>query len=236
LTQAWESCSTALQIARQLAEKDPNNQEWQANVAEVSERAGDILKAQANFPEAIKMYLSAMSIRANLSARDAKWQMDAAKNEEETADALLSEGEYERALAFSHSAVKRGELLSNQSQTDTDVLGNLATGYLELGEALLRQKRPDEALSNLRKSSQIFDQLENQYPNHADWESGAAFTRLLIADVLRVNASVSQDEIRNNLMQARDILESRKQRFSLGIVDQAHLREIEDLLRDLAQQ
>jgi len=233
LAEASEWCTGALKIARQLAEKDPSNEEWQSNVAEVSERVGDISKAQANFPEALKMYQNAMSIRRNLGAQDAKWQLDVAKNEEEIAAVLRAEKEYERALEFSRNAVKRDEVLFGQDQEDTDVQSNLATAYLELGETLVGEQKPDEALSNLRRSLEIFERLEKQYPNHATWESEIAFTRLQIADALRVTPGAADNDIRTNLMEARNTLLRKKQRFALGVLDEGCLDTVESLLRDI---
>ncbi len=210
---AWENCTNALQIAGKLAETDQNNKQCQEDLAEVSERAGDILKAQGNFPEALKMYQNAMSIRTNLVSRDARWQMEVAKNEEEIADVLISEREYERAFELSSSAVKRGELMSAQDQDDTGVLSNLAASYEKLGETLVGQGKPGEALSNFRNSLRIFDNLLSEHPNHADWESGMAFTCLQISDALRLTPGAAQTDIRTNLTRARDILLRKKQRF-----------------------
>jgi len=229
---AWENCTNALQIARKLAEKDQNNKQCQEDLAEVSERAGDILKAQGNFPEALELYQNAMSIRTNLVSRDARWQMEVAKNEEEIADVLISEREYERALELTSSAVKRGELLSAQDQDDTEVLSNLAASHEKLGEALVGQGKPGEALLNFRNSLRIFDRLLSEYPNHADWESGMAFTCIQIAETARQIPGASQEEIRTNLTQARNILLRKKQRFALGVVDEGRLDAVEDALRD----
>ena len=230
---AWESCTDALQIAHKLGEKDQNNEEWQSDISEGSERAGDVLKAQGNFPEARKMYLNAMSIRTNLISRDARWQMDVAKNEEEIADVFVSEREYERASELCRSAVKRGELLSAQGQKDTEVLSNLAVSYEKLGEALVGEGKPIEALINLRNSLRIFDRLLSEHANHAEWESGMAFTCLQIAYAVRLTPTASKLEIRTYLTQGRDILLRKKQRFALGIVDEGHLNAVENALRDL---
>ena len=228
---AWKSCTEALQIAHKLAEKDENNEEWQSNLAEVSEKAGEVLKAQGNFSEALTMYKNAMSIRTNLISRDARWQMDIAKNEEETADVLNSERQYEQASELCRSGVKRGELLSAQDKNDTDVLINLAASYEKLGEALVGEGKPGEALVNLRKALQIFDRLLSEHPDHADWESGMAFTCLQIAYAVRLTPTPSRLEIRTYLTQAQDILVRKKQCFALGVVDENRLNAVEDALR-----
>jgi hypothetical protein len=84
-----------------------------------------------------------------------------ARNEEEIADVLIAERDYERASEFCHSAVKRGELLSAGDPNDTDVHSNLASSYEKLGEALVGKGKPDEALQNFRISLRIFERLLN---------------------------------------------------------------------------
>jgi eukaryotic-like serine/threonine-protein kinase len=230
---ASESCTDALQIAHQLAEKDQNNQEWQSNLSEVSERAADVLKAQGSFSEALEMYKNAMSIRTSLNRRDARWQMEVAKNEQEIAEILISERDYQKASELCRSAAKRGELLAAQYQNNTDVRSNLAASYEKFGEALLGERKPDEALINLRNSLQIFDRLSREHPDHAAWESGMAFTCLQIAYAVRLTPAAEQLEIRIYLTQARDILLRKKRRFTLGVVDEGRLNAVDNALRDL---
>ena len=60
-----------------------------------------------------------------------------------------------------------------------------------------------------------------------------AFTLIQIANALQLNAKESGPEIHTNLAQARDILLRKKQRFTLGAVDESHLKTVQDLLRDI---
>jgi len=102
-----------------------------------------------------------------------------------------------------------------------------------LGEALVGEGKPIEALINLRNSLRIFDRLLSEHANHAEWESGMAFTCLQIAYAVRLTPTASKLEIRTYLTQGRDILLRKKQRFALGIVDEGHLNAVENALRDL---
>lgn len=70
-----------------------------------------------------------------------------------------------------------------------------------------------------------------QYPKHAAWESGMAYTYLQMAEAIRLSPNASQSEIRADLTQARDILLRQKQRFVLAAVDQSRLNTVEDALR-----
>ena len=128
--------------------------------------------------------------------------------------------------------MKRDTLLSAQEQNDTDVQSNLASAYEKLGEALIGQGKPGEALENFRISLQMFDSLVSKHPNHADWDSAVAFTCLQIARTLPLTTAASPEEIRTNLTRARDILLSKKQRYPLGVVDEGRLSAIEDNLRN----
>jgi serine/threonine protein kinase/tetratricopeptide (TPR) repeat protein len=229
---AWESCAHGLQIARKLAEKDQSNKGWQSDLSEVSERVGDVLKAQGYFREALTMYRNAMSIRTNLISRDARWQMEVAKNEEEIAEVLIAEGDCDQASELCRSAVKRNELLSAKEQNDTDVQSNLASTYEKLGEALVGQGKTGEALENFRISFRMIDSLVSKHPNNADWESAVAFTCLQIAHTLPLTAAASPEEIRTNLRRAQDILLRKKQRFALGVVDESRLGAVEEAIRN----
>jgi eukaryotic-like serine/threonine-protein kinase len=230
---AWESCSHGLRIARQLAEKDQSNKAWESDLSEVSERAGDALKAQRKLPEALEMYQSAMSIRTNLTSRDARWQMEVARNEEEMAEVLIAEADWERAAELCRSAARRDELLSAEEQSDTEVQSDLGSIFEKLGEALAGQGKPGEALENFQTSLRMFESLAGKHPNHADWESGVAFARLQIARTLPLTASATPDEIRKNLTAARDILLSKQRRYPLGVVDDGRLSEVRDALQHI---
>ncbi len=53
-------------IIRTLATKDPSNTRWQRDFSISLERLGDVLKAQGEYPDALRNYQDSLSIRQQL--------------------------------------------------------------------------------------------------------------------------------------------------------------------------
>ena len=86
-------------IRRRLVEQDPNNNEWQQDLAMIHREIGNELKEEGKLSEARRAYESSLVIAEHLAKQNpqkADWQKDLAENYEKLGDILVDEGNLPR--------------------------------------------------------------------------------------------------------------------------------------------
>src|SRR4029078_714010 len=139
LDQALEQYRTNEAIQEKLVAVDPENVEWQTDLAGTNIKIGDILIDLGKRPEALAAYEKSLSIRQKLAQADpgnADWQAAVANTYHRLAQGLLKEGRRAEALAAHRKSIAIYENLLAADQENTSWASGLAFSHEFAGQVL----------------------------------------------------------------------------------------------------
>jgi tetratricopeptide (TPR) repeat protein len=184
---ASEELLRALDIARQLAAKNPGSAQRQQNIAFIENKVGDVFLARKDKPQALDHYQAALAIGNQLLAHepnDPERQKTVGDARMRIADLLVSQKRWADALSEYRLALAIREDLARKNEQNDVYQSNLSTTYHHIGDFYLQQQRREEALDQYEKAFAIRDRLAAKDPGNADWQSALANEQVAIGDAL----------------------------------------------------
>jgi tetratricopeptide (TPR) repeat protein len=144
----------SLTIMKPLTRKDPDNTDWQNDLANTHGRIGDVLRAEGDLAGALASYRDGLAIRTGLVLKDSgnpQWRRDLAHTLRGIGDVELRVGELAGALAaYEEELALRRQLHAVSETHDTNPALADALGVLSF--ALLFNHRPQDALDRAQEA------------------------------------------------------------------------------------
>jgi tetratricopeptide (TPR) repeat protein len=155
--QAIDSFGESLQICDLLISKNPGNLGWQREAAVVQSKLGDILLIAGLFDDATRTFRRAIEIFEDITARDpsnTNWQRELAVVHTKLGHVSFLQECFEDALKAYEHTVAISEKVIGSDPTDVLVQLELVLGKINVGTALAKLGRRDEATAILREAQE----------------------------------------------------------------------------------
>lgn len=155
---------TGLEIRKTLAQRDPDNMEWQHDLLASHDQVGDVLLAQGDCPGARAAYRAGLEIAESLVQRDPEntvWQRDLSISHNKIGDALVGQGDSRKARVAYLAGLEITEALAGREPQNSQWPMDQAEFLAKLGSLdclMARNVRRDY----LRKSRDILVSLKSQ--------------------------------------------------------------------------
>ena len=225
LPQAVEAYRESLSLAQQVAERDPENSEWQLGVAMAHFYLGDALRVQADPAGAMRELSAYRDIARRLVERDPsneKWRLELAYGHGNVAAILEAESDLVGARRELELAQGIKEELARRTPDDVERQQAVATGHNRLGTVIDKLGDTDGAITHYLADLEIRRALVARDPRNY------AIRRSLF---VAIDAVARAHEERGDLAGAvRYYRESRDQAAVLATADARNL----DWQRDFA--
>jgi tetratricopeptide (TPR) repeat protein/energy-coupling factor transporter ATP-binding protein EcfA2 len=182
-TAGLQAYKDALEIAQNLAAKNPANQQ---EVAFVQVKIADIYKERGSADQALPLYQSALSIDQGLAQQNPNvdsLQRDVATALTRIGDLQKDSKDLPGALTSFQSALDIRTKLANKIPTDATLQSNLSVAYNRVAEVFMRQGKFDDALALYNSALGIRKTLAHNDPTYVAWQSALAFEYVDIGDL-----------------------------------------------------
>jgi tetratricopeptide (TPR) repeat protein len=173
LEEAAAAFGEALAINRRLAERDPNNADWQRDLAVTHGRVGGVLLAQGQLEEAAAAVGEYRAISRRLAERDpsnADWQRELAVAHGRVGGVLLAKGQLEEAAAAFSEALAINRRLAERDPSNADWQRNLAVACWWQASFERRASHFEAAEKLYEESLRIFSDLVVRAPQFVAWQ------------------------------------------------------------------
>ncbi len=193
----------------QMLRTDPGNAGWQRSLSVSYEKAGDVLMAQGNLPEALKSLRDGLAISDRLARADpdnAGWQRDLSVSHDRVGDVLVAQGNLPEALKSFRDGLTIRDRLARADPGNAGWQRGLSVSYDRVGDVLVAQGNLPEALKSFRDQLAIADRLARADPDNAGWQRDLSVSHDRVGDVL-----VAQGNLPEALKSFRDGLAIRDQ-------------------------
>lgn len=163
--------------ARQLVDKDPDNDDWQYLLYGSFFRIGDmeILMEEADAQKALAKYESALAIAQALAAKhpaDGARQSDIAFIENKIGDIFLIKKELQKSIEWYQKALAIGDLLLVKDPSNPDRQKTVADAKMRIGDLYADQpNRSNDALAQYESALQIRKALAERDPGNDVYQS-----------------------------------------------------------------
>jgi len=120
-----------------LVHRDPDNSQWQRDLAVSHNKIGDTLLSQGDQPEALTAYRASLAIRETLAHRDpgnSQWQRDLSVSHDRIGDVLMSQGNLPGALTAYRASHAIAETLVDQDPGNNEWQRDLIVSHVKLSE------------------------------------------------------------------------------------------------------
>ncbi len=194
----------ALRIAISYRAANPENHDWQRDLAEAYLRRGNVIEAQGNLPEALKSFRESLSIRDRLAKADpgnAGWQRDLSVSYIKLGDVFVAQGYLPEALTSFRDSLAIADRLAKADPGNSGSQRDLSVSYDRVGDVLVAQGNLPEALKSFRNSLAIRDRLAKADPGNSGWQRDLSVSYNKLGDVL-----VAQGNLPEALKSFRDSL------------------------------
>ena len=131
--QCW--ATTAFQITKEKAARDPSNSDWQRDLSVSYNKVAGILEAQGERKQAQAHYEKSLAISEKLAARDpsnSDWQRDLSVSYNNVAGILQAQGERKQAQAHYEKSLAISEKLAARDPSNAQWQADLAVSYVKL--------------------------------------------------------------------------------------------------------
>jgi tetratricopeptide (TPR) repeat protein len=192
LDQALDNYNHALSIRKNMAEAQPDNTSWKADLASSYDSVGDILKEQqiinkssaVGDTSALDAYNSSYAIRKSLADKDpnnAQYAYDLAGSDLDIGDVKIAAASDDAkpadvpgALESYEAAFKIMDKLASQDRSNLKWQNQLALSYDGLGKVAEAGKRWQDALGYYQSCVAIELNLVQKEPTNPEWQSELA--------------------------------------------------------------
>ncbi|WP_224240306.1 tetratricopeptide repeat protein [Hyalangium gracile] len=232
LRSAREVFEQALGCARQLAEREPDKAQWQADISGSLTRRGDVFSAQGHWTEAHKSYEQALEICRQLTEREPDnlaWMRGIAASLEKLGTVQKAQGGLKKARRSFEQALKLRQQLEKARPDNIEWRRDVSVSLSKLGAVL-------SSLGVLVKARRVFQQALKIRQRLLDGEPTHAGRQLDVAVALERSGTVMSAQ--GNPQEAREAFQ-RALEIRQGLVAQEMRavrwwhREVTVTLRDL---
>jgi len=186
---ALKTFQEANALRERLAHEQPDNINFQADVATSTDLIGDVLKRQGNLPGALAAYQKSLDLRRAFAARfpsEKQWQRDLSTSWMNIGDGLINSGDLKGALEAYRQSLTIDEQQSRRDPSDSEWKHDLVTAHISLGAVLSQQNDMVGALKSYEEGLSIQQKLNELDPRNALWQRDLAVCLESIGDVFDV--------------------------------------------------
>jgi tetratricopeptide (TPR) repeat protein len=183
LKNALANSQEAFTIAEKLARQEPDNTDWQEELADASFYVGVVLLNDEKPDEALEKFLKAFDIYKRLTEQDPQntvWRNSLATAYAEIGDALSAKQDMTESVQNYRVALVEQEKIAKQNPDNAKAQEQLALIISRVGDALNGRKDWAERAKTYRSSIAIFEKLTQRDSANAKWQLLLAsfYTRL----------------------------------------------------------
>lgn len=208
LSQALVAYRGDLGIMATLVAKDPENVDWQSELARAHFGVGQVLEAQGGLADAITEYRAALDIDQRLIKKDssnARWRRDLGIGHQKVGNVLVNQGDLADALAEYRTGLEIARGLADADPSNTRWQRDLSISHEKLGEVLRAQGDLVGALAEYRTNLEIGERLAEKDPGNTQWQNDVSVDQQLIGDIL-----IAQGKLPAALAEYRAALDTSK--------------------------
>jgi tRNA A-37 threonylcarbamoyl transferase component Bud32/tetratricopeptide (TPR) repeat protein len=155
------------QLAADVAARDPNNSEWQTNLATAHFYVGDALRRQADYPAAMQEFVAYRDIAQRLVDREAdneRWRLELIYARSSIAAVQEAAGELDAARRELEAVQGLRQNLARRAPADLERVRAVATGHNRLGVVLEKLGDTDAAMQHYTADLAIREDLVARNP------------------------------------------------------------------------
>jgi tetratricopeptide (TPR) repeat protein len=170
LAGALKSLREGVYIQEQLVKRNPNNADWQRNLATSLEMIGDVLKLQGNIEGALEKYRASLPIREKIAQADpsnVQFQLDWSVILERIGEVLNLQGDVDGALENYEKSLPIRQRIAVEDRNNSALQLSLSQSYTGIGDMLGIQGHWDDALRYYQSALQIRQNLVAASPGNA---------------------------------------------------------------------
>jgi len=190
-----------LELAQQLVSIDPNNADWDAEVAFAHSNLGTVLLGTSRPADALNEYAAAGERLSRLSTRRPERAFDLAHNFGWIAKAHEALGGYKAAIEAQRNKTELFRRMPD-AERNQQVQRGLQNGAFELASLELTTGNPKTAEAYAREAMQRAESLVATDPNNRFWRAQLANSQWMLGEV--ASALGNRDEARRHAQQALD--------------------------------
>jgi tetratricopeptide (TPR) repeat protein len=202
IAQARKSATTALALSRELADRYPDDPDWQRDIAVTLGKLGSIALNSGELSAAVKEGEEALGIIRRLTERDpsnTKWLQDLASSLSSIGDVRSQSGDTRNALAAYDEGLAIIRSLSQSNPANLALQRELAVRLNETGDIKLGTGDIAAAAANYEEALSITRTLVKQSPQDTQWQRDVFFSLTKVGDLKaqagdRVAAATSYGE------------------------------------------
>jgi tetratricopeptide (TPR) repeat protein len=172
LSGASAQYNSDLRIIKALSEKDPDNPDWQDELARAYSGIGNVFFNQGALAEALAEYQAALDIAPHLAEKDPgspKWQQNLLIDHENVGNVLRAQYDLPGAAAEYRVELDIARRLANTDPVNTQRQRSLATSHSKVGEVFRDKGDLPTALAEQRAALDISKRLAEQDRGNAQW-------------------------------------------------------------------
>ncbi len=172
--------------ALRLIEDEPENPEWQRNLASSHDRLGDVAVAQGRLDEAARRSADSLAIAENLAKGDpgnTERQRDLSVNHVKLGDVAAAQGKLDEAARRFADSFAIVEKLAKGDPGNVRWQSDLSICHNRLGDVAVAQGRLDEAARRYVDSFAIVEKLAKGDPGNAQWQRDLSVSHNKLGDV-----------------------------------------------------
>ena len=185
LDQAYQAYNESLQIYRNLAAKDPNENDWQHGIADQTEHIGLVRQQEGELDSAMDNFRQASDIRHAIATREpasATSYRQLAWSYYNIGEIWMARGMAQKSLESDDKAL---EYMQRALSIDTDNLDleyRRSRIHVSIGVAYNALGDHEKRLASLETALGIRKQLVGARPDNAEWKRDLAWAYFWIAD------------------------------------------------------
>ena len=183
---ALDQYEQATVLIKALANRDPNNAQWQRDLSVSYDRIGDIRAARGDRDGALKAYEDGLTIAKALANRDpnnAEWQRDLSVSYDRVGDIRAARGDRDGALKAYEDGLTIRKALANRDPNNAEWQRDLSVSYTKIGDIRAARGDRDGALKAYEDSLAIRKALANRDPNNAEGQTDLVVSAYKIASL-----------------------------------------------------
>jgi tetratricopeptide (TPR) repeat protein len=170
---ALTTLNEAHAIADQLAQKDPDNAQWQRDLSVSWEKIGNIRQAQGDLTAALDAFTQSKTIRDRLTQRDpnnTEWQRDLSGSLNNIGLIRRAQGDLTAALDAHTKSKTIADRLAQRDPDNTEWQRDLSRSWNNIGNTRQDQGALTAALDAHTQAKTIDDRLTQRDPDNTAWQ------------------------------------------------------------------
>lgn len=184
--EAKKEYSSGFQIAKQLSDADPSDEEARRNLGDCCERLGKVTLQLGNALEARAFFTESLEIRQTLAESDSKngqAQRDLSSSYDRLGEVAMQLGNAPEAIGFYEKSHRISQALADADHNDNRSQHNLGTSCQRLGDVMLKFGKAPEAFVHYGKSLKIRQSLASTEPTNVVAQRDLSIGYVKLGDV-----------------------------------------------------